>query len=213
MAVAEASPDLTSSEQAIAVETYRLLAAGEPVSLPAVAKSAGSSVDRVEESLRSWPLVFWDDQDQVVGFWGLSIVRLEPTHAMEVDGVKVFGWCAWDTLFVTEILGSETRVSSVDPNNGDAVELTIAPDGVTSLKPEDAVVSLLLPDGDFGPDTIARFCHHIHFFSSDLSAEEWIDDRSGVFAVSVDEAFELGRLTNRLRLGAFHRKESGGPQS
>lgn len=212
-AVAQASPELTPVEQEIAVETYRLLARGEPVSLRSIADAAGGSVDQVEESLGSWPLIFWDDQNRVVGFWGLSIDRLEPTHAMQVDGTTLYAWCAWDTLFVTEILGTEARVSSVDPNDGSVVELTITPDGVIGLEPDDAVVSLLLPDGEFGADTIARFCHRIHFFSSARSAEAWLESRPAVFAISVDEAFELGRLTNRLRLGSAHRGDEGDSRS
>jgi hypothetical protein len=42
----------------------------------------------------------------------------------------------------------------------------------------------------------------VHFFTSPESAEAWIDGRPGLFTVSVDDAFELGRVTNRLRMGA-----------
>jgi alkylmercury lyase len=210
-AVAEASPDLDDEGQRIAVQTYRLLSRGEPVLPSEIAAAADVGVDRAQDSLRSWPLVFWDDQGRVIGFWGLAIDPLQPTHALEADGATVYGWCAWDTLFITEILGTETRVSSVDPNDGTSIELILTPDGVVRLDPPEAVVSLLLPDGEFGAETISQFCHRIHFFSSADSARHWIGDRPLLFAVDVDEAFELGRLANRLRLGDGHYLDRSSP--
>ncbi|MGH8945483.1 MAG: organomercurial lyase [Acidimicrobiia bacterium] len=204
-AVAAAGPELDAEGQRIAVQTYWLLARGKPVPVSLIAAAAGVGDLRAEESLRSWPLVFWDDQDRVIGFWGLAIQRLDPTHALEVNGETLYGWCAWDTLFISEILGTETRVRSVDPNDGTEIELSVGPDGVLKRRPSEVVVSLLLPEGDFGPDTIQRFCHLIHFFSSVDSALQWIGEQPGIFAVGVDEAFELGKQTNQLRLGGLFR--------
>ena len=200
--VAAASPELDAEERKISMQTYHLLAKGEPVSAAQIAEAAGVNNERVERSLRSWPLVLWDDQDRVVGFFGLHVHHLEPAHAIVVDGATVYGWCAWDTLFITEILGRETQVKSIDPHDGTTIRLTVTPAGVTNLQPPDAVVSLLLPDGGLGTDTIQRFCHRIHFFASPESAQQWMAGRPGMFAVTVDEAFQLGQLTNRLRLGA-----------
>jgi alkylmercury lyase len=199
--VAAASPHLDAEERRITVHTYHLLAQGQPVSTAQIADVTGLATERVEERLRSWPLVLWDDRDDVIGFWGLHVHRIEPTHAMKVVGTSVFGWCALDTLFITEILGRETDVESTDPYDGTTIRLTVTPDGVTSLHPEQAVVSLLLPEDGFTDDAIQRFCHRIHFFASAQTAQQWIADRPGLFSIPVDQAFELGQLINRLRLG------------
>lgn len=198
-AVAAASPDRDADGQRIYVQTLRLLARGEPVSAAQIAQAAGVPTDQLEARLRSWPGVFWDDQDRVVGFWGLAISPLEPTHRIEVSGRSVYGWCAWDTLFITEILGTQTQVESSDPLTGETVRLTVTPEGVKAVRPEGAVVSFLLPDGPFGADVVQRFCHFVHFFASQQSARRWTGDHPGTFLLSVDEAFELGRRTNRLR--------------
>ncbi|MGH8946219.1 MAG: organomercurial lyase [Acidimicrobiia bacterium] len=200
--VVAASPALDSEGKRIAVQAYHLLAHGEPVSPAEIAEAAGVPRERVEERLRSWPLVLWDDQDRVVGFFGLQVHHIEPTHSIEVEGRTVYGWCAWDTLFITEILGNETHVESTDPHSGASIRLTVTPEGVTEVQPPEAVVSLLLPDGGLGADAIQRFCHRIYFFASPQSAQQWMADRPGMFAVTVAEAFQLGQLTNRLRLGA-----------
>lgn len=199
--VAAASPELDPDEQRMAVVTYRLLARGEPLSPAQIAEVSGISQAKAEERLRSWPLVLWDAQDRVAGFFGLHVGHIQPAHSIEVDDTTVFGWCAWDTLFITEILQRETHVESIDPYNGRAIRLTVTPDGVIDLDPPETVVSLLAPDSDLAPDAIQRFCHRIHFFSSPGSARDWIAGRPGMFSVTVDEAFELGRRFNRLRLG------------
>jgi alkylmercury lyase len=201
--LASATPILDPEQQRVALHIYRLIAAtSEPVTITQIAGSAGVPAERVEESLRSWPLVIWDDQDRVVGFWGIHAEHITPTHVIDVDGTSVFAWCAWDTLFITEILGRPTRVTSTDPNSGTRVELAVAPEGVTSVDPPGAMVSFLLPEHGLTDDAIQRFCHKVHFFTSPESAEAWIDGRPGLFAITVEEAFELGQVTNRLRMGS-----------
>ena len=138
----------------------------------------------------------------MVGFWGIHAEHITPTHAIEVDGTTVYAWCAWDTLFMTEILGRQTEVTSTDPHERTPVRLTVTPEGVTSVDPPEAVVSILLPEDSRTDDAIQRFCHKVHFFTSPASAEAWIDGRPRLFAITVDEAFDLGRITNRLRMGS-----------
>lgn len=204
-AVAAAVPNLDGDGQRIFVETFHLLARGEPVSPAEIAEAAGISSEQVEGRLRSWPLVFWNDEDRVVGFWGMSLRRLEPTHRIDVNERTVYGWCAWDTLFITEILGTDTHVESADPLTGETVRLTVTREGVKEVRPKGAVVSFLYPDGPFEADVVQSFCHFVHFFASGRSAQRWSADHPGTFLLSVDEAFELGRLTNRLIAGRGHR--------
>lgn len=202
--LAAATPTLNADQQRIALHIYQLIAAtARPVTVGQIAASANVAPEHVEESLRSWPLVLRDDQDRVVGFWGIHAEPISPTHALELDGTTVYTWCAWDTLFITEILGRPTQITSTDPQTGKTVRLKVAPDGVTSVEPSGTVVSLLLPEDGLTDDAIKRFCHKVHFFTSPESAEAWIDRRPGLFHVTVDEAFELGRVTNRLRMGAI----------
>jgi len=201
--IASATPTLDLQQQRIAFQIYQLIAkTAEPVTVAQIADSAGVPSARVEESLRSWPLVLWDAQGRVVGFWGIHAEQITPTHAIDVDGTTVYAWCAWDTLFITEILGRQTQITSTDPQQGTPIRLTITPEGVTSLNPPETVVSLLIPEDGLTEDAIQRFCHKVHFFTSRQSAQAWIAGRPGLFTVTVDEAFELGRVTNRLRLGA-----------
>ena len=69
-ALAAAGPGLDPDEQRLAAAVLRLMAAGEPVGVPAAAAAAGMPASRAGQLLRSWPGVFWDDPGQVTGFWG-----------------------------------------------------------------------------------------------------------------------------------------------
>jgi len=199
-AVTAAAPELDAVGCRIFVQTLRLLARGEPVLPAEIARAAGVAPQRAEESLRSWPLVFWDDQDCIIGFWGLAIRPLKPTHSMELDGRTVYGWCAWDTLFIPEILNTEIHVESTDPQNGEKVQLTVTPDEVKEVHPRETMVSFLFPVGPVGADVVQSFCHFVHFFSSPESGQQWIADHPGTFLLTVEEGFELGRRTNQLRM-------------
>ena len=47
-----------------------------------------------------------------------------------------------------------------------------------------------------GVDVIESFCHFVHFFSSRDAGETWTAEHDGTFLLSLEEAFELGRMVN-----------------
>lgn len=194
-AVAKAEPDFDEPRRRVALATYWRLAEGSPAPVADIADQAG---ELVEGLLASWPGVFRDDGREVVGFWGLTIAKIVPTHAMEVGGKEVFAWCAWDTLFLPGILGAEARVESACPVTAETISLVVEPNGVVQTSHRDAVVSFLVPDGGFDADVIQSFCHFVHFFASREAGEAWTAEHPGTFLLSLEDAFELGRLVNAL---------------
>ena len=66
--LASATPTLDPEQQRIALQIYRPIAeTAGAVAVAQIADRAGVTASRVEEGLRSWSLVLWDDQDRVVG--------------------------------------------------------------------------------------------------------------------------------------------------
>jgi len=61
-----------------------------------------------------------------------------------------------------------------------------------------SVVSFLLPDRAFDADVIQSFCHFVYFFASREAGEAWTSEHPGTFLLSLEEAFELGRLVNAM---------------
>jgi alkylmercury lyase len=194
-ALTTAFPSLDVTDQRIAIATYRLLARGIPASVAEIALATGVTPDDGEERLEAWPAVFRDGHGRVVGFWGLTITEMPP-HELVVGNVKLWAWCAWDTLFLPARLGTVIQVRSVCPVTNATVELRVAPDHVEGVTPDGVVVSFLSPEHRFDGNVITSFCHFIHFFASRRAGEQWIERHPGTFLLSLRDAFELARLSN-----------------
>ncbi|MEX0874627.1 MAG: organomercurial lyase MerB [Actinomycetota bacterium] len=148
----------------------RLLAAGEPVGVDALAAAAGRPASEVLDLLAKQPGVEWDDDGRIVGF-GLT---LRPTpHRFTFDTTTVYGWCASDTLMFPIILGTEGVVESECAATGGPIRVTLGPHGVRSVEPAEAVVSEVRPQ-DVVRDVRTEICGLGHFFSSREAAAEWV---------------------------------------
>jgi alkylmercury lyase len=194
-ALRSALPRLDETDQQIAIATYRLLARGRPASAKEIAVAAGVTPADVEERLGAWPAVFRDGEGLVVGFWGLTVAEMPP-HELLVRDVRLWAWCAWDTLFLPARLGAVIEVRSVCPVTNETVELRVAPDHVESASPGGIVVSFLSPERRFDGNVITSFCHFVHFVASRRAGEQWIERHPGTFLLSLPDAVELARLSN-----------------
>lgn len=196
----QALPPLEEKEQRVALALFRLLAEGEPVPLERIAESVGLPVERVDALLASWPGVYRDSEGSVIGFWGLSLG--ETPHRVEIGGRTLYGWCAWDTLFLPVILGKEGRVESPCATTGETVSVTVGPGGIGDVLPDGAVLSFLRPNGKFDHDVILSFCHYVLFFRSEEAGREWTAAHPNTFLLSIAEGFELGRRTWEAKFAA-----------
>lgn len=193
-AISAAMPPLGATDQQIAINIYRQLAEGRPVTTEAIGQAVGIPAGRVEDALNLWPGVFRDGEGRVAGFWGLTIAKLEPEYRLQIDGKTSFAWCALDTLFIPPLMDKTAGVQATDPVTGEQVSLVVDRDGVRELTPPGAVVSMVIPDGPFGYDVMESFCHRVLFFASEESGRSWVAKHEGTTLLRVEEAFELGRF-------------------
>jgi alkylmercury lyase len=200
--ISAAMPQLDATEQHVALTLLRTLALGEPVIFSELATAADVPEDQAAAALdRFSGGVFRDGQQRIIGFFGLSVADMGH-HRIHLDGRALSAWCAWDTLFLPELLAeNNVKVTSRSPSRDTEIALTVTATGPADTTPPEAVVSLLLPDGEFGLDVIQRFCHFVHFFASPQDSERWVAEHPGTFLLSVDDAYRLGQLTNRARFG------------
>lgn len=163
----------------------RLLARGKPVALDELAERDGHSGADLERTLRAQPGAEWDGEGRLVGF-GLTP---QPTdYRFLVGGKTLYTWCASDTLFFTVILGEKTVAESTCPATGVPIRLEIAPDGVTSVTPAEAVVSQRHRDELMG-NLREDICDHGHFFASAAAAAGWLAAHPEGQVRSVVDAF------------------------
>ncbi len=96
------------------------------------------------------------------------------------------------------------KVSNIRP--GPALGSRPCPDRVEAAEPKDVVVSMLSPDhcDVSGNRVISTFCNHIHFHASREVGDAWAAEKENdTFMLTLEEAFELGRLANAVRYGAL----------
>ena len=196
-----AYPGLDEFEQRLSIALYHELARGAPVTPQVLANRVNASGDEVARRLQGWPAVRRDELQRIIGYWGLTIV---PTrHRMRVGERDLYGWCAWDTLFLPALLGVRAEVHSICLATGAPVQLNVGPDALEAPVPADLALSFVLPDASaMRRDVVASFCAHVHFFHSAEAAAAFRALPSSAFVLTLGEAFEAGRLRNRGRYWA-----------
>ena len=183
-------PPFSPEERRVALALCQEVAKGRPVDEAQLGRALGISAteSRVileRPSIKCW--VYRDELGRVLGFGGLAAAPMH--HRFEVDGRMLSTWCAWDSLFIPEILG----------------RLVVTPERIESVEPAGAVVSFIMPDaqafGSSNANVITKFCHFIFFFASRSSGERWVAKHPDTFLCSLDDAFVLAKRHNARNFG------------
>jgi alkylmercury lyase len=190
--------DVSERERPVQLALFRLLAEGRPVEPTRLAARTGVPAADVVEHLGRWWGVH-TDQARVVAFQGLSVV--ETPHRFKVEGRTLYTWCAWDTLFLPELIGRPAEVESSCPTTGTTVSLHVGPEGTADVSPPQAVMSFIDRDGPLGDNAIQSFCRFVHFFASPEAAEEWTRSHPGTYVIPIADGYEIGRRTNAAQWG------------
>lgn len=204
--LAQQLPIFSENDQHVALTIYRELARGEPLTAEQLAHALDVPIPRAREALARESIksfTYSDDQGRLLGFGGLATAPMH--HRFEVKGHTLWTWCAWDSLFLPELLGETARVASPDPETGEVVRLTVAPDRIQTVQPTTAVLSFLSPkthDLDTSArNAMANFCHFVFFFASHESGERWATKHPGTFLYTLEDASELAKRVNQRNFG------------
>jgi hypothetical protein len=190
-ALATATPGLDEDGRRLAAVVLRLLAAGEPVSVPAAAAAAAVPASQAGQLLRSWPGVFWDDRGQLTGFWGLA--RAPMPHRIRRGVTELHAWCAFDPLFLARVIGG-LQVTTADPVTGETITYHTGGDGtISGASHPHAVLSFLRPSQPWDYNVMTTFCHYVWHFTSPATARRWTATHPGTFVLSLNDAAELAR--------------------
>jgi len=191
-------PKLTHQEQEIALKLYQLLTEGSPVSFESLSKALGLSEEVVKSTLKEWYGVYFDDSGDVIGFWGLALPEM--SHRFILNGKTLYTWCAWDSLFIPNLIQRTAHVESTCPVSGKKIYLTVSPKQLKKIEPTGAVMSLITPEAaKIRENVIMHFCHYVHFFYSRDLGHEWISQNQGTFLLSIHDSFALGHMKNQGR--------------
>lgn len=185
---------LTRVEQRLIREGQRGLVNGEPLTIAELARLAKITPFEIPEVLGQLPgLVHYDEKGRVVGLLGLSL-QCSATR-FDAAGRIVSTWCAWDSLFIPRVIGKRARIASHCPITKKLIQLVVGPEGVISTSaPELRVSFLLASETEEGSGVVGACCSHIHFLATRQAADLWISAHPEGFVLTLDEAWEVGRL-------------------
>ena len=192
-------PEFGEENSRLLIKTLRTLAQGKPVTKAEtvrISEELEIPFEQADEFLRG--VTERDSDDNITGLIGLSL-NPDWAHSFNVNGNSMRTWCAWDTLFLTQIIGEQTMVESESPQSGTTVRIRLNKNRVEESVPETAVVTIVNIDPDVhdvsSMEAIwGNFCHQVYFFPSREEADEWASGKTNIEVLTVDEAYELGRL-------------------
>lgn len=191
-------PRLNASEQNVSLQIYRLLVQGRPLERKYIADRLQMPLESINKILNRWWGIHYDQQDRIVAYWGLS---LQPTqHRFEVAGRTMYTWCAWDTLFLPEILMVSPQVESFCATTQSRIRLRLAQNRIEKVEPDNVMISFMAPDATRVKENLVNhFCCLVHFFKSEDAGRLWTERHPGTFLLPLEQAHTLGRKINAIQ--------------
>ena len=128
-----------------------------------------------------------------------ALLSAKCANHMQFNGNTSYAWCAWDTLFIPELVGATAQITSACTTTDKVISMMVTGRGVHSDQ-TDIWLSFLLPDEKaIEEDVTTNFCHFVHFFSSKTAGETWTAQNEGTFLLTLDDAFNVGKKVNAAR--------------
>lgn len=125
------------------INIWRAIAEGKPVPPAKVYETAsGLGISKEEADQFLAKVAERDENNNVIGALGLTQSD-KWMHKFVVNGASLRTWCAWDTLFLPQVLKRTANIESESPVDKQTVRLTVGPQGVGNYSPDDAVVSIV----------------------------------------------------------------------
>jgi len=159
---------------------FRQLLSGRPALIETVADEAGLSTDAASEAVDLVVSVGMAEVEDgtIVGMDGLTTRRT--SHALVLDGVEVWTWCAYDIVGIAAALVAEAVGSTQCGACGQPIEVLIR-----EGQPEGSSVVGWLPDESCA-NVMAEFCPSALLFCSRAHLDEWRAGRDTTSGAALD---------------------------
>lgn len=177
----------------VTVKTIQALAEGKPISPDRLAEIWEMPLEQVRlvlDGAVTGGRAEIDAQGNLVG----GVLSLVPTtHRIAMGSKRLYAWCAYDAIYVPGVVGKSARIVSRDPVTGDSIRITVTHTGVAEVRPVSTVISVVGAEADTRGGADSPRCSQMLFFGSRDSAEQWLQGRSGISVLTVEEVFEIAK--------------------
>lgn len=164
-------------------KAYDLLLKEKPLTADSLSQIINKSPEETKAIISTFGEV--DQHEKIVGFMGITLV--ETSHKLSVDDHVVYTWCAADTLLFPRFLGFSAKVESRDPVNGELVKLSVNEDYLEWTDPVPLYISWM--EKADSCDIRNSFCKHSYFFSSQDTANKWLEENPAGKISKVEDFF------------------------
>jgi len=166
------------------------LAEGKAISIQSIGEMTGIS----DSSLRAvWEKFLhggarFSQKGEIIGL----TLSLEPSATIvTIRGKQVNAWCAFDALFVGQMLNEETEVKTLSPINGEEIEFIVGPTGIREVQPNSAAISMERPPDDEDSEGIS--CSLNHFFGDLEKANQWSATKENTAILDPQQAWRVAK--------------------
>jgi alkylmercury lyase len=188
--------------QTILLQLYRVLAAGQPVEVSALAHNLGLETAQVGSVLQQIPPsnIVWNQDGNISAYRGLDIDKSR--HRIVIQGKNLYTWCVFDCLFLPQLLNCEAEIFSTCPQTGDKIRLRLDSKGKPTPATVNLFVSFIVPEvSDYHDDLRQTFCCHVNFFVTKAAGAAWIKHHAGTVLITLAQAVELAAIRNKTGFG------------
>ncbi len=169
---------------------------GDPLSTEEMAERLQVSTEKLKEIIETFHNIERNEEGKIVGLAGYS---LKPTrHRCRIGEDIFYVWCAGDALGFPVLLDKTMEINSSCYATEEPIKLKVTPQSVESISPEDAVVSIIIPE-DLPKDIRGFYCNRVNFFKSQEVASNWLSQNDDGIILPVEEAYQYYRkMMNKL---------------
>jgi alkylmercury lyase len=186
--------------QHLSVTLYRLLGRGRAVTREQLALACRLPPERTGQMLGEFPpsTLDTDARGAITAFGGLS---LRPTrHRFVTADVELHTWCAFDALFLSELLGEPAVLVTQCPASAAELTVELVPGDLRSARPAGMAMSIVAPDREACRSNLRNaFCDHVSLFHDEHTFTAWARGRGAIGRVTLEQAQRFARQRNALR--------------
>lgn len=189
-------PKQSKQERFLSKVLYQKLAKGEPVSVSSIATIMRNTEAIVLELLEKLPYVEFNGSHQVVAYRG---VTLKPTqHKVVVNNTAIYTWCAFDSLFLLDLLSEDASIQSSCAQCKKSIKLSSVENNPSCLSNSEVKMSFVIPlQANYESGLQSSFCCKVHFFCDEFCGNKWIENNDDIQLFSMADSLAIAEARNR----------------
>ncbi|WP_444993890.1 organomercurial lyase [Aliikangiella sp. IMCC44359] len=192
-------PKFSELEKRVSKYLYIELAKGYPVPLAKIVKQLDIPEEQVRKLIDTLAYVEQNQNDEIIAYRG---VTLSPTkHALVTNNSTVYTWCAFDTLFLLDLIDEPAHIHSTCAACNKKLILKPSKLAGSQFENNSMVMSLFVPEPSAYQESLRdSFCCKVHFFCNETCGQQWSSQQSNIELFSVDDSLTIAQERNRFML-------------